>query len=102
VHALGAAMDPHVPPRPTVGYAPLIGFGPDAFDSAFCSGHGIKEALMTTHYGKCAFCESKVRAIAHGDVEHFRPKAGYEQGHAFLTGPFRGTGSDRYTRVCVG
>ena len=31
----------------------------------------------------CAFCESKVRHIAHGDVEHFRPKAGYEQGHRF-------------------
>jgi hypothetical protein len=83
VHALGDVMDPPRAAKPTVGYRPLIGFGSDAFDSAFYSGQGIKEALMTTHYGKCAFCESKVRAIAHGDVEHFRPKAGYEQGHAF-------------------
>ena len=25
------------------------------------------------------FCESKVSHIAYGDVEHFRPKAGYRQ-----------------------
>ncbi len=32
-------------------------------------------------HDKCAFCESKVSAIAYGDVEHFRPKAGYQQSH---------------------
>ncbi len=30
-------------------------------------------------HGKCAFCESKIKHIAHGDVEHFRPKAGWKQ-----------------------
>ena len=25
------------------------------------------------------FCESKIRHIAYGDVEHYRPKAGYQQ-----------------------
>jgi len=39
----------------------------------------VKTALCNAQHGKCAFCESKVIAIAYGDVEHFRPKAGYQQ-----------------------
>jgi uncharacterized protein (TIGR02646 family) len=39
----------------------------------------VKEALVAAQHGKCAFCESKVRQISPGDVEHFRPKAGYRQ-----------------------
>jgi uncharacterized protein (TIGR02646 family) len=35
--------------------------------------------LRKAQHDKCAFCESKVPHIAHGDVEHFRPKAGYRQ-----------------------
>jgi hypothetical protein len=35
--------------------------------------------LITAQLGKCAFCESKVRHIAHGDVEHYRPKGGVRQ-----------------------
>lgn len=27
-------------------------------------------------YGKCAYCEAPIRDFQHGDVEHFRPKAG--------------------------
>jgi len=27
-------------------------------------------------YGKCAYCEAPIRDYQHGDVEHFRPKAG--------------------------
>ena len=27
-------------------------------------------------YGKCAYCEVSIRDYQHGDVEHFRPKAG--------------------------
>ncbi|MGL4551126.1 MAG: hypothetical protein ACRC33_08060 [Gemmataceae bacterium] len=34
---------------------------------------------MTMQHGKCAFCESNVDHIAYGDVEHYRPKAGYVQ-----------------------
>ncbi len=83
VRALGEVMGPQTAPRPTTRFRPLLGFASETFDSAYYSGHGIKEALMTAHYGKCAFCECKVRAVAHGDVEHFRPKAGYEQGRAF-------------------
>ena len=39
----------------------------------------MKNALITAQQGKCAFCESKVRHIAHGDVEHYRPKGGVRQ-----------------------
>jgi len=39
----------------------------------------VKKALCEAQHGKCAFCESKVAAVAYGDVEHFRPKAGYQQ-----------------------
>ena len=39
----------------------------------------VKTALCNAQHGKCAFCESKVSAIAYGDVDHFRPKAGYQQ-----------------------
>jgi uncharacterized protein (TIGR02646 family) len=38
----------------------------------------IKKKLIALQYGKCAFCESKVIKIGHGDVEHFRPKAAYK------------------------
>lgn len=27
-------------------------------------------------HGKCAYCESRIRSSQHGDIEHFRPKAG--------------------------
>jgi uncharacterized protein (TIGR02646 family) len=34
----------------------------------------IKIPLFDLFKGKCAYCESKVRHVADGDVEHFRPK----------------------------
>ena len=39
----------------------------------------MKNSLRKAQHDKCAFCESKVTHIAYGDVEHFRPKAGYRQ-----------------------
>ncbi len=42
----------------------------------------VKKALATAQHDKCAFCECKVSALAYGDVEHFRPKAGYQQSPA--------------------
>jgi hypothetical protein len=83
VRALGQVLETYLEPKKVLRRRPLIGFKSETFDSGFYSGHGIKEALMTSHFGKCAFCEGKVRALAHGDVEHFRPKAGYDQGHRF-------------------
>jgi CRISPR/Cas system Type II protein with McrA/HNH and RuvC-like nuclease domain len=35
----------------------------------------IKAALVTETHGKCAYCESKLRHIHHGDVEHVYPKS---------------------------
>lgn len=35
----------------------------------------IKEALLAETFGKCAYCESKVRHITYGDVEHIVPKS---------------------------
>jgi uncharacterized protein (TIGR02646 family) len=61
---------------------------PQAYDAgerlfAFASdiyGHvSVKAALRAMQHDKCAFCESKVSHVAYGDVEHFRPKAGFRQ-----------------------
>jgi hypothetical protein len=35
----------------------------------------IKAALASETYGKCAYCESKLLHIHHGDVEHIYPKS---------------------------
>lgn len=35
----------------------------------------IKSALITETRGKCAYCESKLKHISHGDIEHIVPKS---------------------------
>ncbi|OHV84664.1 HNH endonuclease [Rhizobium sp. LCM 4573] len=35
----------------------------------------IKSAVIAETYGKCAYCEAKVLAVAHGDIEHIFPKS---------------------------
>ena len=35
----------------------------------------IKEALISETKAKCAYCESSVTAVAHGDIEHITPKS---------------------------
>src|SRR5947209_8328121 len=35
----------------------------------------IKEALVSETHGKCAYCESKLQHIHHGDIEHIYPKS---------------------------
>ncbi len=35
----------------------------------------VKEQLILETSGKCAFCESKIRHIDDGDIEHFIPKS---------------------------
>jgi uncharacterized protein (TIGR02646 family) len=52
-----------------------------SFDSAVYAHSSVKSALLKAQHGKCAFCESKFTHIAYGDVEHFRPKAGWRQTH---------------------
>lgn len=48
-----------------------------AFDGRLYGHSEVKAALIAAQHGKCCFCESKVGED--GDVEHFRPKAGYRQ-----------------------
>lgn len=36
-----------------------------------------KKQLKTESSGKCAYCEAPTSTVAHGDVEHFRPKDVY-------------------------
>ncbi len=49
------------------------------FDSSTYAAKTVKRALRRAQHDKCCFCESKVSHISYGDVEHFRPKAGYRQ-----------------------
>ena len=36
-----------------------------------------KKQLKKETHGKCAYCEASTAVVAHGDVEHFRPKSRY-------------------------
>ena len=49
------------------------------FDSGIYAHASVKDALIVAQHGKCCFCESKITPIAYGDVEHFRPKKGFQQ-----------------------
>lgn len=50
-----------------------------AFDRDIYAHPTVKQTLEQAQHGKCCFCESKVGHITSGDVEHFRPKAGWRQ-----------------------
>ncbi len=50
------------------------------FDASIYSHSTVKEALIIAQHGKCCFCERKIGA--EGDVEHFRPKAGFRQANS--------------------
>jgi uncharacterized protein (TIGR02646 family) len=49
------------------------------FDKSIYAANEVKDALRDAQHNKCAFCESFVPHTGYGDVEHFRPKAGYKQ-----------------------
>lgn len=49
------------------------------FDSSLYGAKSVKNALIKAQHGKCAFCESQIRHVDHGDVEHYRPKGGFRQ-----------------------
>jgi uncharacterized protein (TIGR02646 family) len=40
----------------------------------------VKASLVKSHSGKCAYCETRLLSVSHGDVEHFRPKSEYKDG----------------------
>lgn len=43
-------------------------------------GHeSVKDALLASQHGKCCYCESFVRHVSPGDIEHYRPKGAYRQ-----------------------
>jgi uncharacterized protein (TIGR02646 family) len=46
---------------------------------AYYAHRSVKDALRNAQHDKCAFCESKISHIAYGDIDHVRPKAGYQQ-----------------------
>jgi hypothetical protein len=46
-----------------------------AFDSTYWK--KAKAQLKAESGGKCAYCEAPTSTVAHGDVEHFRPKSVY-------------------------
>lgn len=49
------------------------------FDSGLYGAKSVKNALQRAQHGKCCFCESKFVHTGYGDVEHYRPKGGYQQ-----------------------
>jgi hypothetical protein len=49
--------------------------GQQQFDSAYWK--KAKQQLKAESAGKCAYCEAPTAVVAHGDVEHFRPKGVY-------------------------
>ena len=49
--------------------------GKYAFDSGAWT--AAKRVLKADTGGKCAYCEASTQIVAHGDVEHFRPKSVY-------------------------
>lgn len=55
----------------------MVGFTSDAFDPDLYASDSIKSALIQSHRGRCAYCETLIHHAAYGDVEHFRPKAAY-------------------------
>lgn len=54
-------------------------FPSEMFDSAIYGHKKVKEKLILLQHDKCCFCEAKITHISYGDVEHFRPKAGWVQ-----------------------
>lgn len=41
------------------------------------SDRSVRAELAKMFCGKCAYCESRIVAIYNGDIEHFRPKGGF-------------------------
>jgi hypothetical protein len=54
------------------------------FNSKIYGHKSVKEALIKAQNDKCCFCESYITHVAHGDVEHYRPKGGIQSS---LTSP---------------
>src|SRR5882724_4500569 len=53
-----------------------------SFHSGIYGHESVKRELNAAQHDKCCFCEAKISHVSYGDVEHFRPKAGYRQAPA--------------------
>lgn len=49
------------------------------FKSSIYGEQSVKNQLITDQHQKCCFCEGTFLEHAFGDVEHYRPKGGYQQ-----------------------
>lgn len=58
----------------------MAGVTSAAFDASLYASADMKQWLTHSHLGRCAYCESLVQHVSWGDVEHFRPKAGWGKG----------------------
>lgn len=57
------------------------------FDKSIYGHKNVKDSLIGIQGYKCCFCESKIGHIDDGDVEHFRPKAGWVQDEESINKP---------------
>ena len=55
----------------------LEGLRENDFDFKSSVWKRTKKQLKKESAGKCAYCEAPTSVVAHGDVEHFRPKSIY-------------------------
>lgn len=62
-------------------------FGSNIFNSKIYGHIDVKEALIKSQDYKCCFCESHIGHIGYGDIEHFRPKAGWVQNDENINTP---------------
>ena len=58
-----------------------------SFKKNIYGGSEVKQTLIEIQGYKCCFCEAKIGHIDDGDVEHFRPKAGWVQQDERLNTP---------------
>lgn len=49
------------------------------FRKGIYGAQSVKNVLLRAQYGKCCYCESEVRPLSYGDVEHYRPKGAVKQ-----------------------
>jgi len=54
----------------------VLGYTHAAFDSSVFACESILSSLMTSHAGRCAYCESQISHTGSGCVSHFRPAWG--------------------------
>ncbi len=52
------------------------------FSSAIYGHKKVKAAVIKDQSGKCLFCEAKIDHAQYGDVEHFRPKGGFNNSNS--------------------